>query len=193
MNLLFVRFPIDHPFAQLTGSNNIIIGIGANVSASGAAFTNASAIGYNTLVGASNSMVLGGTGADAVNIGAGITIPNVKIDIDGAIAVRSSSTTVTADNQAVTVGNRSFIKLTSNGTPANRTVTLSNGLSDGQVLYISVAGTGTNGVEFADSGNLNLTGLTTCNLARHTSETNSSTVNPASRMRVRNVPFANSL
>lgn len=140
-----------------TGGNNTLIGYQANVSA--AALSNATAIGYNAVVGASNSLVLGGTGADAVNVGIGTTTPSVKIDVDGALALRPSSTSITADNQAVTVSNRSFLRLTSDGTPANRTITLSNGLQDGQQLIIRVIGTGTNGIELADSGNLNLSGL----------------------------------
>jgi|GEM_PF-1165676 len=39
------------------------------------------AIGYNAVVGASNAIVLGGTGADAVNVGIGVTNPSFKMDI----------------------------------------------------------------------------------------------------------------
>ena len=92
------------------------------------------------------------------NTGIGVTTPSVKLDIDGAVAVRANAMNVTADNQAVTVGNRSYLKLTADGAPTSRTVTLSNGASEGQILIISVIGTGANGIELADSGNLNLSG-----------------------------------
>lgn len=65
-----------------TGSNNTLLGTGANVTAGGGAFTNATAIGYNAIVGASNSLVLGSTGANAVNIGINTTTPQYKLDID---------------------------------------------------------------------------------------------------------------
>jgi hypothetical protein len=93
------------------------------------------------------------------NVGIGTTTPSVKMDVDGALALRPSSTSITADNQAVTVSNRSFLRLTSDGTPANRTITLSNGLQDGQQLVIRVIGAAGFGIELADSGNLNLSGL----------------------------------
>jgi hypothetical protein len=109
----------------------------------------------NIIMHASSSGATTSTG----NVGIGIAAPNTKIDIDGAVAIRSSATSVTADNQVITVGNRSYIKLTGDATPSSRTVTLSAGLSDGQILIISVIGTGTNGIELTDSGNLNLSGL----------------------------------
>ncbi|WP_051884993.1 hypothetical protein [Chryseobacterium luteum] len=66
------------------GSNsdkNTLIGSLSNVSTSG--LTNATAIGYNAKVGQSNSLVLGGTGADAVNVGIGTTTPAAKLDVSG--------------------------------------------------------------------------------------------------------------
>jgi hypothetical protein len=44
---------------------------------------------------------------------------------------------ITADNQLVTVGNSSYLRISSNSSPAfNRTIELSNGLVIGQLLYI---------------------------------------------------------
>jgi hypothetical protein len=59
--------------SNITGSNNIAIGTGADVTASN--LTNATAIGYAAKVGVSNSLVLGGTDADAVNVGIGTQTP----------------------------------------------------------------------------------------------------------------------
>lgn len=52
-----------------TGTNNTLIGNGADATT--AALTNAIAIGYNAKVANSNTMILGGTGANAVNVGVG--------------------------------------------------------------------------------------------------------------------------
>src|ERR1019366_9159725 len=43
------------------------------------------AIGYNAKVGASNSLVLGGTGVDAVNLGIGMTNPAQTLDVAGNV------------------------------------------------------------------------------------------------------------
>jgi hypothetical protein len=57
-----------------TGSNNTVVGNNADVGSIG--LTNATALGANASVNASNALVLGGTGANAVNVGIGITTPN---------------------------------------------------------------------------------------------------------------------
>ena len=62
-----------------TGNNNTAIGFAADVISNN--LINATAIGYNAKVGASNSLVLGGTGADAINVGIGITIPKARLHV----------------------------------------------------------------------------------------------------------------
>ena len=49
--------------------------------------TNITAIGKNARVGASNTIVLGGTGADAVNVGIGATTPLSKLDVNGGASI----------------------------------------------------------------------------------------------------------
>jgi hypothetical protein len=98
------------------------------------------------------------------NVSIGNTTAGTLLDVDGAITVRPPATiAVVADNQAVTVGNRSSIVIESNGLPANRTITLSNGLQTGQLLFIAVTGTvAANGIEIVDDpagANTNLSGL----------------------------------
>ncbi len=97
----------------------------------------------------------------AGNVGIGTSTPKVALDVNGAVVMRPGTSSITADNQAVTVGNSSFLRLTANAAPTSRTITLSNGLQDGQILYLRISGNGTatNGVELADSGNCNLSGL----------------------------------
>jgi len=65
------------------------------------------------------------------------------VEVTGAFELKSSSNeTLTADNQAITVGNRSHIVISSNNaTATNRTFTLSNGLRDGQMLILEWSGT----------------------------------------------------
>ena len=89
------------------------------------------------------------------NLGIGTSTPNTKLDVDGGLSMRPSTTvSLTANNQAVTVGNRSFLVLSSdNATASNRVFTLSNGLQSGQVLVVLLT---TNAAQLADSGNCNL-------------------------------------
>lgn len=68
--------------ANTTGNKNVYIGVNAGPGTS-TQYSNSIAIGYNALVSQSNSMVLGGTGADAVNVGIGTTAPTNKLEIDG--------------------------------------------------------------------------------------------------------------
>ncbi|MBS1561313.1 MAG: hypothetical protein JSS89_06885 [Bacteroidetes bacterium] len=66
---------------------------------------------------------------------------------------------IVADNTLVTVAaTTSFLRLDGNGIPANRTVTLANGSSDGQLLVIRGVAFGANGIELQDAGNLRLSG-----------------------------------
>jgi hypothetical protein len=63
-----------------TGSNNTFIGANADGNPS---LTNATAIGFSAFVGASNSMVLGGTGINAVKVGIGTVTPAQTLDVVG--------------------------------------------------------------------------------------------------------------
>jgi len=70
---------------NITGSNNTALGRGADVTTD--SLTNATAIGYNAQVDSSNSLVLGGTGADAVNVGIGLTNPSATLDVVGTVQI----------------------------------------------------------------------------------------------------------
>ena len=110
-----------------TGSQNTIVGFAADVTVNN--LTNATAIGQQAKVGASNSLVLGGTGANAVNVGIGTTNPlalldafgpeNSSIDLSttgGAIKLRSSINS-TAGAQFGTVTNHQLNFITNNSGP----------------------------------------------------------------------------
>ncbi|MBK9981942.1 MAG: collagen-like protein [Saprospiraceae bacterium] len=76
-------------FTNTTGSKNTAIGNAADVT--GGNLTNATAIGYNAKVGASNSLVLGGTGADAVNVGIGTQTPSTTLEVNGQVKISGGS------------------------------------------------------------------------------------------------------
>jgi Chaperone of endosialidase len=73
--------------ANTAGSKNTMIGYNANPVT--VDLNNAAAIGYNAKVSTSNSFVLGGTGADAVNVGIGTTAPSFKLDVVGRMRIAS--------------------------------------------------------------------------------------------------------
>lgn len=68
---------------NVTGSRNTLIGREANV-ASGA-LTNAIAIGYQATINSSNAMALGGTGANAINVGINTESPTERLDVVGNV------------------------------------------------------------------------------------------------------------
>ncbi|UEG51111.1 hypothetical protein LK994_06445 [Ferruginibacter lapsinanis] len=86
---------------NVTGSKNTLIGAFTDVTADD--LTNAGAIGYNAKVAASNSFVIGGTGADAVNVGIGIIAPVEKMDINGAVRINSAQYTNVVHNATTPV------------------------------------------------------------------------------------------
>jgi hypothetical protein len=69
--------------ANTSGNGNSALGYHAGPSAAG--LTNATAIGYNAKVSQSNSLVLGGTGTDALSVGIGTTAPARTLDVNGTI------------------------------------------------------------------------------------------------------------
>jgi hypothetical protein len=74
--------------ANTMGSKNTAIGASADVS--DVNLTNATAIGYNAKVGSSYSLVLGGTGADAVKVGIGTSTPQAALDLNGDMILRTT-------------------------------------------------------------------------------------------------------
>jgi hypothetical protein len=82
-----------------TGTNDIAIGYLADVGSNN--LNNAIAIGYSASVAASNSMVLGGTGANAVNVGIGTTIPNATLEVVGNASIGAANNSVAGGSLAV--------------------------------------------------------------------------------------------
>jgi hypothetical protein len=77
--------------SNTTGYSNTFIGAFAEGIAGNLA--NATAIGYNAKVSGSNCFVIGGTGADAVNVGIGVTEPAEKLYVNGAITLKNGNYT----------------------------------------------------------------------------------------------------
>ncbi|HMG82864.1 MAG TPA: tail fiber domain-containing protein [Ferruginibacter sp.] len=75
-----VAYGFHSLYTNTTGSYNTAVGDSTDVSTAG--LTNATAIGAYAIVGQSNSIVLGGTGTHAVNVGIGITSPNSNALLD---------------------------------------------------------------------------------------------------------------
>lgn len=69
--------------------------------------------------------------------------------------------TLSADSTAIQVGTSPNIRITTdNATSTNRTFTLTNGLYQGQIIYIQVVGSSSNRCELVSSGNVSLSGGT---------------------------------
>ncbi|MCI0619762.1 tail fiber domain-containing protein [Candidatus Wolfebacteria bacterium] len=118
---------------NVDGTYNTLVGYNADVLNTG--FTNATAIGKNAKVGASNSLVLGGTGADAVNVGIGTTSPFARLSVSGNLALTGG----VYDNSASLGTNGSVLQTTGSGIQWVATSTLglttSPGGADTYVQY----------------------------------------------------------
>ncbi len=85
------------------------------------------------------------------SVGIGTNAPDVSLDVDGGLAIRPpAEIEITSDNTTVTPGDRSSLRIDSDGNPANRTITLAAG-EEGQILVIQCTATGTNGIELLTS------------------------------------------
>jgi hypothetical protein len=134
-----------------TGNSNTYIGYNADGSNN---LTNATAIGYNANVSSNNSMVLGGTGANAVNVGIGTNSPSRTLDVNGNARIGTNGTTITniinatitLDLPNIASGTYSKQTFTVNGAATNSTAFISpqNELTDGLIIcYVRVSAANT--------------------------------------------------
>lgn len=92
-------------------------------------------------------------------VGINVPSPNTRVDIDGGLTTRTAPTvTVTANNQTVTVSNKSFLRLSSNGNSSSRNIYLTDGLQNGQIAMFHISVPGSEGVKFQNTGNCRLSG-----------------------------------
>lgn len=75
-------------YNNTTGSNNTALGSMSGLTSP--TLTNATAIGANAAVSESNALVLGGTGANAVNVGIGTPSPASALDVVGTVKLEGS-------------------------------------------------------------------------------------------------------
>ena len=99
---------------------------------------------------------------DDGDLGIGVTNPLTRLHVNGALAVDDlGNVEIIGDNQVVTVGNSSYLRLSSNLSPASsRTIVLSDGLVVGHIVFIECNETGIEGFEILDGAgsNTNTTG-----------------------------------
>lgn len=120
--------------ANTTGSNNIFIGWNANPTAG--TFTNAVAIGLNALVGQSNALILGGMGANAVNVGIGTTTPSSRLHVVGFTFVDGKCTAERAGD-----GNPMFEARKTDAGIGSMMTFVTNGSTTGEIRTTGVATT----------------------------------------------------
>jgi len=85
--------------------------------------------------------------------------PKTAMDIRGALALRPRTTltqgtiaTVTADNFPYEVENRSYLQIESDGSPASRSIVLTDGLQTGHIIVIEcISPGGINGIRIIDN------------------------------------------
>lgn len=93
------------------------------------------------------------------NVGLANSNPQTTLDIHGGFSLRPRTTltegttsTVTSNNFAYNVENRSYLQITSDGSPASRSIVLSDGLQTGQIIVIEcVTAGGLNGIRIVDN------------------------------------------
>jgi len=145
--------------ANTTGSNNTFIGYNAGPGTS-TQLTNATAIGSNALVDQSNALVLGGTGADAVNVGIGTATPdpNAGLTVAGVIETTSGGIKFPDGTVQTTAATGSSIAVPSTASTQQYTLTGSDGATwvdiDPTNLKLSI--TPTSNVNAVLSGNADL-------------------------------------
>ncbi len=130
-----------------TGSNNTYIG--SNADATTNALTNSTAIGYNAKVSSNNSMVLGGSGANLVNVGIGVSSPSNALSFDGTAARTAGmerNTTAATAGYAFTVqaGGAYSTGTNLNGGDLNLVSGISTGTGS-SAIYFKTAAAGSSG------------------------------------------------
>lgn len=110
--------------ANTTGTFNTYLGYNSQGSPT---LTKAAAIGYNANVTANNSMVLGGTGVDAVKVGIGVTAPQAELEVNGYTKLGSNAPKV------------KMIKLTGTTSAVQGgSVSIAHGLTSTKILSVNI-------------------------------------------------------
>ncbi len=97
----------------------------------------------------------------SVGIGTSFYTPKTSLEIDGGLTIDDATFSATAIAPAyctLTVGNRSYYRITSTGSATTRLISLTDGLAVGQILVISCS---SGGFRFDDSATANANTTTT--------------------------------
>ncbi len=141
-------------YTNTTGNNNLYLGDEADALAG--TYSNSAAIGSHAKVGASNSIVLGGTGPWSANVGIGTTSPYAKLTIQqglsgtGPLFQIASSSNGTATTTHLLVDTFGNVGIGTTTPYAKLTVAGSLGLTG--ALYDRTASAGTNGMVLQTTG-----------------------------------------
>lgn len=106
-----------------------------------------------------------GSAGQVLRIASGATTTTATLEWVTPFNNTPATVNITADNTTLSttdVVGVTFLRINSNGTPANRTVSLPDGTTDGaRIIIRCVAGTAGNGIELVETGNLVLNGNAT--------------------------------
>ena len=140
-----------------TSNNNTLLGNNTNISSG---LTNATAIGFSANATLSNTLILGGTAANAVKVGIGTTTPAQKIEVsDGNILLSNTSTAGELRFAEPSAGGSEYTSFKAQSQTANITYTLPAAAptASGQILSSTTAGV----LSWATEGQTTTNGITT--------------------------------
>lgn len=136
-----------------SGNNNTALGNGANFSSG--TYTNSTVIGANAVAGASNAMILGGIGSNAVNVGIGTSNPTELLHVNTNSSSGTAASTLNLTTSGGSIANS--LKLTMNsstntgallptvtppGAPAIPLTNMAELITDGSSLTIGMPDNG---------------------------------------------------
>ena len=154
----------QHFLSPSTTESGLLFGTEVGSIRSAIIFNSGVADGHDFRTGG-NTARMGIDASGQVGIGPNSFIDaQTSLEVDGGFTIRRpADVAVVAGANAVTVGDRSYLRVNSSGGSGLTTITLSNGLVIGQVLVVECQAVLANGFQMADGGNLNLSGGHTLN------------------------------
>ncbi len=141
-----------------SGSYNTFLGTYADATGT---YTNATAIGYRAIVGASNALVLGGTGVNAVNVGIGTQTPAFKLHVNGSIIKNegTSNTVTNVNGMLLGLNNGAITGFVGDASSTDNDMQLYS-YNDNIRIGVGIPGSAAQTVYFNQAGNLGI-GTTT--------------------------------
>ena len=119
--------------ANTTGNYNTALGI--NGGPAYGSLTNVTTVGAYATGSVSNSLILGGTGSYAVNVGIGTSSPKSTLDVTGSVGLTVKS--ITTGNNSTTLGSSDYSIIYSGSTSGN-SITLPSAAGYAGRVYLIV-------------------------------------------------------